>query len=225
LAESRGFLYCYPDGTIDQWGERFWNATDAGCDFGNTGVDDAGYLRALIEKIEGSFTVDRKRVYLVGHSNGGRMAYRMACQFADLVAGIASLAGMPFLDPDRCVPSGPVNILHIHGTADSIDPYGGGALTTQNPLFPANMPASPGAVKAVQIWAGYNDASDPVTDAAPSLNLTDVAGLDTVVTRYTSYLPGGAVELWTINGGGHVPEPSAEFSPRVIDWLLAHPKP
>ena len=76
------------------------------------------------------------------------------------------------------------------------------------------MPPFPGAVKTVQIWAGYNGASDPVTDAAPSLDLTtDVAGLDTVVTRYTNCPPGGAVELWTINGGGHVPTLSSEFSP------------
>ena len=121
LAEARGFLYCYPDGTIDRWGNRFWNATDACCDFGNTGVDDAGYLRALIEEIARRFAVDRKRIYLVGHSNGGFMAYRMACQSADLIAGIASLAGTTFLDPSRCAPSEPVNILHIHGTADDID--------------------------------------------------------------------------------------------------------
>ena len=88
------------------------------------------------------------------------------------------------------------------------------------------MPPFPGAVKTVQIWAGYNGASGPVTDAAPSLDLTtDVAGLDTVVTRYTTCPPGGAVELWTINGGGHTPTLSSQFSPRVIDWLLAHPKP
>jgi hypothetical protein len=48
LAEARGFLHCYPNGTIDQWGNRFWNGTDACDDFGNTGVDDAGYLRAVI---------------------------------------------------------------------------------------------------------------------------------------------------------------------------------
>ena len=48
------------------------------------------------------------------------MAYRMACQSADLIAGIASLAGATFLDPSRCAPSQPVNILHIHGTADDI---------------------------------------------------------------------------------------------------------
>jgi polyhydroxybutyrate depolymerase len=226
LAEARGFLYCHPEGTIDRKGYQFWNATDAGCDFWDTGVDDAGYLRSLSEEIAGGFAVDRKRIYLIGHSNGGRMAYRMACQSADLIAGLASLAGMPFLDPSQCEPSEPVNILHIHGTADDIDPYAGGALIT--PRFPANMPPSPGAVKAVQTWANYNGSSDPVTDAAPSLDLTtDIPGLDTVITRYATYPPGGAVELWTIDGGTHIPTLSSdsEFSPRVIDWLLAHPKP
>jgi hypothetical protein len=57
-----------------------------------------------------------------------------------------------------------------------------------------------------------------------------VTGLETVITRYTSFPPGGAVELWTINGGTHVPTfyngaASSEFASRVIDWLLALPKP
>ena len=57
-----------------------------------------------------------------------------------------------------------------------------------------------------------------------------VAGLDTTVMRYTNCPPGGAVELWTINGGLHGPTffsgtTSSEYSARVIDWLLAHPKP
>jgi hypothetical protein len=54
---------------------------------------------------------------------------------------------------------------------------------------------------------------------------TDVAGLDTVVTRYTNGPLGSAVELWTTNGGTHFPAFSAHFSPLVIDWLFAHPKP
>jgi len=156
------------------------------------------------------------------------MVYRMACQSADLIAGIASLAGMNFLAPSRCQPSQPVNILHIHGTADAILPYAGGADTTTNPTFqsPANMPAFPGALQDIQTWAGYNGASDPVAETSPSLDLTtDFPGLDTVITRYSNSPPGGAVELWTINGGSHGPPLSSEFSPRVIDWLLAHPKP
>lgn len=228
LAEARGFLYCYPDGTTDPWGNRFWNATDSCCDFWNTGVDDAGYLRGVIDEIARQFVVDRKRVYLIGYSNGGWMAYRMACQSANLIAGIASLAGATFLDPSRCQPCEPVNILEIHGTADTHVSYYGGALVTSGlPLqFPANLPPFPGAVKTLQIWATYNGASGPITETAPSMDLDlNVSGLDTVVTRYSNSPPGGAVELWTINGGDHVPSPSSQFSPRVIDWLLAHPKP
>jgi polyhydroxybutyrate depolymerase len=233
LAEARGFLYCYPNGTTDSAGNQFWNATDGCCDFFSTGTDDAGYLRAVIEEIGRQFAVDRKRVHLIGHSNGGFMAYRMACQSADLIAGVASVAGTSFLDPSRCAPSQLVNILHIHGTADDRILYAGGALTpaTIPGLLPGNMPAYPGALQTVQFWAGYNGARDPVTDPGPSMDIDlDVSGLDTVITRYTHFPPGGAVELWTINGGSHVPtfysgSFSSEFGPRVIDWLLAHPKP
>ena len=192
--------------------------------FFNTGVDDAGYLRALIEEIGRQFAVDRKRIHLIGHSNGGFMAYRMACQSADLIAGIASLAGATFLDPSRCAPSQPVNILHIHGTADD-------TFLTLAASDGSQYAAFPGALQTVQIWAGYNGARDPVTDPGPSMDLDlDVPGLDTVITRYTNYPPGGAVELWTINGGSHAPtfysgSSASEFAPRVIDWLLAHPKP
>jgi len=229
LAETRGFLYCYPDSAADRWGYQFWNATDACCDYGSTSIDDAGYVRAIIEEIEKRFAVDCKRVYLIGHSNGGYMAYRMACQSADLIAGIASLAGMTFLEPGRCAPSGPVNILHIHGTVDEYEFYVGGA--NANPTFPSNLPPYPGVLQTVRVWAGYNGTRDPVTDSAPSMDLDlNVPGLDTVVTRYTSFPSGGAVELWSIVGGTHIPtlysgSSSSEFGPRVVDWLLAHPKP
>ena len=91
--------------------------------------------------------------------------------------------------------------------------------------------AQQGDPKAAQIWAGYNGATGPVTDLGPSVDLLlNVPGLDTVITRYTNAPPGGAVELWTINGGSHEPtfysgSSASEFAPRVIDWLLTHPKP
>jgi polyhydroxybutyrate depolymerase len=233
LAEARGFLYCYPDSLRDRVGIQFWNATDSCCDYFNTATDDAGYLRELVEAIGRQFALDRRRIFLIGCSAGGSMTYRMACQSSDIIAGIASLSGETFLDPSRCAPSEPVNILEIRGTADNIVPYAGGAVTTtgQTLQATANMPAFPGALRTVQTWAGYNGARDPVTDPGPSMDIDlDVPGLDTVITRYANHRPGGAVELWTINGGGHGPNlysgsSSSEFAPRVIDWLLAHPKP
>jgi polyhydroxybutyrate depolymerase len=159
------------------------------------------------------------------------MAYRMACEHSDVIAAIASLAGVTFLEPSRCTPSAPVNVLHIHGTADTTVAYGGGVPPSGIPGPPANPVPFPGAGETVQIWAGYNDCRGPVTETGPSLDLDlDVPGLDTVVTRYTNCPPGGAVELWTINGGEHSPtlftgNSASEFSEQVIDWFLTHPKP
>ena len=128
LAEARGFLVCHPEGTVDRNGWRFWNATEACCNFYGSNVDDSAYLRGLIEELARQYVVDRKRIYVTGHSNGGYMSHRMACDHADLIAGIASLAGMTFLDPNTPRPSQPVNVLQIHGTADEVVPYAGGAL-------------------------------------------------------------------------------------------------
>jgi polyhydroxybutyrate depolymerase len=182
-------------------------------------VDDAAYLRSLIAEIARSLALDPKRIFLVGHSNGGGMADRLADESADLIAGLASLAGPLFPELGFRPPSEHVNVLHIHGTADQTVRYEGGV-----GVLPGVPYASAG--RSIQLWAGYNSASAPVTDLSPSLDLTtSVPGLDTVVTRYTTYPPGGAVELWTINGGSHGPPLSANFAPYVIDWLLAHPKP
>ncbi len=216
FAESRGFLLCYPDGTLDSHGYRFWNATDGCCNFDGAAVDDSAYLRSLIEAIAQRFAVDRKRIYCTGFSNGGFMSHRLACDHADLIAGIAPCAGVTFLDPSGHRPSEPVNVLHMHGTVDDVVPYGGGSLG--GALFP-------GAVQTVQMWADFNGCQGPVWDDHCSMDLVvDVPGLDTTVMRYTNAPPGGAVELWTIHGVGHSFQAS-EFQEKFIDWLLAHPKP
>jgi poly(3-hydroxybutyrate) depolymerase len=224
LAEARGFLYCYPNGSSYApggylWFAFLWNAADASV-VGYTYADDAAYLRSLIQEIGRDFPLDRKRIFLVGHSNGGGMADRLAFESADLIAGLASLAGpsKPELGFHR--PSEPVSVLHIHGTDDASTRYEGAA--------GAALGGTPyaSAVRSIQLWADYNHASAPVTDLAPSLDLAlDGSGLDTVVTRYATFPPGGAVELWTIKGGSHSPQLSASFSPAVLDWLFAHPKP
>src|SRR5262245_13998623 len=116
VAEQRGFLYAHPDGSMNPSGSRYWNATDACCDFFQQGVDDSGYLLSLIQAIGAQLTVDAHRVYLVGHSNGAFMAYRMACDHPEAIAAIASLAGATWENSLDCLMRGAVHVLEIHGT-------------------------------------------------------------------------------------------------------------
>jgi poly(3-hydroxybutyrate) depolymerase len=236
LAESRGFLWCAPDGGMtgpdaesNPWWDFHFEGTDYATELGGAYVDDVAYLASLIEEVARHVALDTKRVYLIGGSAGGFMADLMAAARPDLIAGIASLSGTVWEDEFiRHPPSEPVNILHIHGTADDIVPYWGG--TPPNTMLAQGSPVNElpmcGAVRTIQFWAGFNGASGPVTDPAPTLDFTtDLPGLDSVVTRYTNAPPGGAVELWTIINGGHAPSLSAQMAPRIVDWLLAHPKP
>lgn len=216
-ADKHGFLYAHPDGTPDAESKRFWNATDACCDFGGVGVDDVAYLSGLVAEIGQHYKVDPKRVYFLGHSNGGYMSHRMACDRSDLVAGIASLAGATWNDPTKCAAEKPVAVLQIHGTADDTVLYDGEMI----------MGVSyPGAVATTESWAQKNGcALTPSAGEALDLDAT-IEGAETSVSKYTTGCKaGGAAELWSIDGGTHIPGLGPNFAPEVVEWLLAHPKP
>lgn len=217
-SEERGFVLLAPNGTPDTSGSRFWNATDACCDFGATNVDDVAYISGLINEAKARFTIDEKRVYLIGHSNGGFMSYRMACDRANTIAAVASLAGAMWFDETKCKPSEPVAVLQIHGTADEVVNYNGGSLKSGT---------FPGAKVTAEDWARSNGCSlQPDTSAAPRDLVTDTAGSETTTAAYgTGCKPGGHAELWSLEGAPHIPGLQKAFTPAVIDFLYAHPKP
>ncbi len=223
--DSRGFLYCVPVGTQNPAGARFWNATDACCDFFNSNVDDSLYLRELVESIQAAYAVDAMSIHFTGISNGGFMAHRMACDHADLVASIAALAGTTHETTLDCNPSSPVHILHIHGTADSTIRYDGACIA---------FSCYPGADETVNRWVEYNTC-DPFPEQDGSTFNLDwaVPGAETSRTVYRQNCEEGAtVELWKMEGSEHVPnfrrnsDPPGEnlFGNQTIEWLLSHRK-
>jgi polyhydroxybutyrate depolymerase len=220
VAESRTLLYAHPDGTVDSKGNHYWNATDACCNFDHTTVDDASYLAALVAEIGTRYAVDPKRVYFFGHSNGAFMSYRMACDHAEIVAGIVSLAGAMWSDPSKCKPSVPVTVLEVHGTADQVIAYGGGTTGASGGTFPS-------AATTVADWVKLDECASTADTSAPPVDLdASIAGAETTITRYrTGCKSGTEVDLWSIQGGSHVPGFNATFSPMAVDYLLAHPKP
>ncbi|MHC4505948.1 MAG: CE1 family esterase, partial [Planctomycetota bacterium] len=90
LAERDGFLVAYPDGHTMHWTD----GSDPEEVFeGDEDSDDVGFLAALIDKLARESSVDPKRVYVTGISNGALMAIRFAMERAEKVAAIASVAG------------------------------------------------------------------------------------------------------------------------------------
>lgn len=227
LAEKHGFYYAHPDGTLDHsqpTPNYFWNATDACCNFDGSKVDDSAYLASVIAQIQAQFTVDPRRIYLVGHSNGGYMSYRMACDHPETIAAVASLAGAMWEDTAKCPATAgkiPVSVLQIHGTADPEVKYDG----SPGSGMPGNGPY-PGAATSVKDWAAIDGCALTPASAAPLDLDTQIPGAETTVLRYAQGCKSGSgAELWSIQGGTHIPQIGDVFREDVITWLLAHPKP
>ncbi len=216
VASANGLVFAAPDGTVDVTDEQFWNATEACCDFVGTGVDDSAYLAGLIAEISSKVSIDPARIYFVGHSNGGFMSHRMACDHAGTVAAIVSLAGATFVDPADCGASEPVSVLQIHGDLDDTILYEGGETTLPYPS----------ASETVAFWAELAGCDPtPVSDATMLDLDSDVAGSETTALNFQGCAAGIDVALWTMAGSGHIPLVTTDFREGVVAWLLAHPKP
>ncbi|MDT4892381.1 MAG: polyhydroxybutyrate depolymerase [Pseudonocardiales bacterium] len=126
MGDRSGFSVAYGQGV-----DKFWNA--GGCCGGDTS-DDLGYLRALIATASHLTPVDRHRIYLIGASNGGMMAYRAICEMPGVfaAAGIVSGALLRGVHCDNTR----VTVYEIHGTADTTVPLDGG-IGFQGVNFPA----------------------------------------------------------------------------------------
>jgi polyhydroxybutyrate depolymerase len=204
-----------PDGTVDATGNQFWNATEVCCNFFSE-VDDDAYLISILNDMESKYSIDRKRIYFVGHSNGGFMSYRMACKHSDRIAAIASLAGATFLNSSDCGAKNPVSVLQIHGTSDATILYNGGAILGKQ---------YPSATASTAQWATFNRCSNNATPRADKLDLvTTIAGSETSITSWNNCRNGTEVELWTLDQGAHTPALSTTFASKVYDFLASHPK-
>jgi polyhydroxybutyrate depolymerase len=118
-AAASGFAVVYPDPVRGCWNAGFCCGT----------ADDVRFIKGLVERLSTEIRVDKSKVFAAGYSDGGAMAYRLACELSDRFTAIASVAGR--LDLQSCHPARPVSILEMHGTADTIVAYARGADAVQ----------------------------------------------------------------------------------------------
>ena len=183
IADTADIILVHPQGTkykdTTHWNTGGWTP-------GST-VDDLGFIDGLIDYMTSQYKIDPKRIYVTGMSNGGEMSYYLACRLSARIAAIASVSGSMTPETYRdCNPIRPVPVLHIHGTADQVVPYGGDPTAT--PIM-----------KGLQYWVHHNGCdSIPIITHMPDINLTD----STTVDHYI-YRGAAPVEHFKIFGGDH----------------------
>lgn len=180
-ASANQFIVAYPEALGLVWNSGFCCTSGRG----NPAVD-IHFLDQVVTDVLASRRVDPARVYAVGVSAGGIMAYRLGCDLTARFAGVASVAGTMLLDD--CHPSRPLSVIAIHGTADGIVPYEGGRI-----LGGANRPA-PAATEVAARWASLDGCAG--NDGA------QVLGTVTTST-WTRCGEGTKAQLVTVDGGGH----------------------
>lgn len=128
-ADEEGFIVAHPQGLGNSW-----NGGDLCCGSSQSrGVDDEGFIRAMVAKIEADGCIDPKRVYATGLSNGGAMSHLLACNAADLFAASAPVSMGNGTRP--CQPSRPISVVMTRGTQDTLVSFNGGVFPSAQADF------------------------------------------------------------------------------------------
>jgi len=232
VADAHGFIVAYPEGSdrarpllnaLGKPGFETWNA-GACCGYAvEQGIDDVGFIRAMVADIAKARPIDPKRIYATGLSNGGMMAYRLACEASDLVAAVGIVSAVVMVAP--CEPTFPVAVLDIHGTADQNVPIDGGV----GPKSITKV-AYPPVERSIAFWAAHDDCGkDPIVSSpAPTVTLRS----------YPLCAGNTAVDYYVIEGGGHAwpggqrllqrldaPSTAIDATPLIWQFFADHPKP
>ncbi|RLA63147.1 MAG: hypothetical protein DRQ88_12790 [Epsilonproteobacteria bacterium] len=205
---KKNFLLVFPKGLKDKKKWRYWNATKACCDFDNRNPNDVKYLRELIGEISKSHNIDSKKIFLYGHSNGGFMGYKMACEASDLISGVVSFGGASFLDPRECKNTHPVTILEIHGKNDQTIKYDGA------------KDWHPSVEETIMQWTKFNGCSDK------NYSISNIKGartgkykmLEQKIWRFCK--DGKKVALWTSEKGGHTYLLGTQMTKKILNFLF-----
>ena len=126
-SEQAGYIAVFPNGFSRFKSGKFatWNAGKCCAAARDENVDDVGFVRDIIKNLRGQLNIDPNRIFADGISNGGMMAYRLACEMSDVFKAIASVAGTD--NTKSCSPKAPISILHIHARNDDLELFDGGA--------------------------------------------------------------------------------------------------
>ena len=206
LADREGFIVAYPQGSGEHPSWEAWQ-----------GGKDVQFVRDLIAKLATICNIDPARIYATGHSLGGGMVNRLACDLSERIAAIGPVSGA-YQDGVHCSPSRPVAIAAVHGTGDSVIYYNGFGVNGSSPAayFTVGTPIPQWA----SAWAQRNGCN---AKAETFFQKGPVSGQQWVNCRSKA-----DVVLYTIRDGEHGwPTPDANFdvAQTLWDFFEQHPLP
>lgn len=184
IADEAGLILVYPQGALLDGGSH-WNPLPLG-NGNKSSTDDLGFINALLDALAAALNVDEGRIYACGYSNGGFMAYGLACRLSDRIAAIGDVSGTMLGGNEACMPTHPVPLITLHGTQDGVVPFEGA------PGFPASD-------DVVSYWATHNGITND-----PTTTQFEAGGMTVERNLYEGGRNGSAVVRYTINGGDHV---------------------
>jgi len=115
LADEKGFIVAYAGGRGT--GPKAWfmhGADDP------TAMPDVRFVADLLDRLQAQYRIDPTRIYVEGLSNGGGMAFVLACTMPRRVAAAGLVASAQSLPPTWCRHREPVPMIAVHGSADTM---------------------------------------------------------------------------------------------------------
>ena len=203
IAERERFIAVFPDGY-----RRSWNDARHVGPAAEAGIDDAGFLDALVDEFVAHHGAAPARVYAMGMSNGAMMALTLACGASAKFAGVVAVAGL-LPDGFRCAPRRPLSVAVVAGDEDPVVPYRGGALGRGH-----------GAVLSAADTLEVLRRTEGCPDRAPPRALPDADpgdGTTTELMGWTGCTGEVEVRLYAVHGGGHTWPGGLQYLP--VRWV------
>lgn len=186
-SEQAGFIAVFPNGysRLPNGILATWNAGACCGAAQRNNVDDVGFIRAVIARVERQANIDRRRVFATGMSNGAMMSWRLACEAPEIRA-IAPVDGTD--NTASCKPAHPVAVIQFHAADDPNVPFNGGAGVGPSHTNYVSVPAtqakwvaldrvSPAATRVLTVPGAHCDLHKASRGGAPvELCVTDTGG-------------------------------------------------
>jgi len=192
-SEREGAVVAFPNGSSPFKSGKLatWNAGNCCGGARDRQVDDVGFIRQMVSSISAQLHIDPQRIYATGMSNGGMMAYRLACEASDVFSAIAAVAGTDNIR--QCQPARPVSVLHIHAKDDDHVLFMSGVgPAAMNRSAEADYTSVPGTIAKWTAMDGCTAKPKRVIDAPGA-----------TCERYSPCQSGVEVQLCVTETGGH----------------------